>query len=45
MVVSRSGQVDQRDLMVGGGENALFTLNGDPGPVAHALAGAGQLIK
>ena len=39
------GEVNQRDLVVSGGEYALFTLNGDPGPVAHALAGAGQLIK
>ena len=40
-----SREVDQRDLVVSGGENPLFTLNGHPSPVAHALASAGQLIK
>ena len=40
-----SREVDQRDLVVSGGEYALFTLNGDPGPVAHALASPGQLVK
>jgi hypothetical protein len=31
--------------VVSGGKGSFFALDGDPGPVADALTGAGKLIK